>query len=94
MSEPRNALGARMLGPPHDDNRHSALPAAAAKARACAGQTWETTPDEAAGTPVAATEALGAATRSNGSQCPSAEEPGRERGSQPPRRLLRIDYRS
>ena len=62
MRDPWDALGARMPGPPPDDNRHSALPAAAAKARACAGQTWETTPDEAAGTPVAATEALGAAT--------------------------------
>ena len=61
MSDPWDALGARMLGPPHDDNRHSALPAAAAKARACAGQPWETTPDEAARTAVAATEALGAA---------------------------------
>ena len=77
MSEPWDGLGARMLGPPHDDNRHSALPAAAAKARACAGQTWETPSNEAVRTPVAATEALGAATRSNGSQCPGAQEPSR-----------------
>ena len=62
MTEPCNALGARMLGPPHDDNRHSALPAAAAKARACAATTWETPSNEAAGTPVDATEGLGAAT--------------------------------
>ena len=92
MTEPCNALGARMLGPPHDDNRHSALPAVAAKARACAGQTWETTPDEAAGTPVAATEALGAATRSNGSQCPGAQEPSRLSSGEPFRGLLCLHY--
>ena len=63
LGEPCNALGARMLGPPHDDNRHSALPAAAAKARACAGQKWETASNEAVRTPGAATEALGAALR-------------------------------
>ena len=62
MSDPWGALGARMLGPPHDDNRQQRSPSGRRKARACAGQTWETTPDEAARTPVAATEALGAAT--------------------------------
>ena len=92
MSEPWDALGARMLGPPHDDNRHSALPAAAAKARACAGQTWETASNEAAGTPVDATQALGAATRSNGSQCPSAQEPSSERRGEQSGRLLRVHY--
>ena len=78
MSEPWDALGARMLGPPHDDNRHSALPAAAAKARACAGQTWETPSNEAARTPVAATQ-QGQPVLSRDGLCPGAAKPRRER---------------
>ena len=37
MSDPWDALGARMLGPPHDDNRHSALPAAGGKSASLRG---------------------------------------------------------
>ena len=93
MSEPWDALGARMPGPPHDDNRHSALPAVAAKARACAGQACETPSNEAARTPVAATEALGAATSATHGSSPGAAEPRRLSSSKPPGRLLRVHHR-
>jgi hypothetical protein len=62
MSDPWDGLGAHMPGPPPDDNRQQRSPSGRIKARACAGQTCETPSNEAARTPVAATEALGAAT--------------------------------
>ena len=92
MSDPWDALGARMLGPPHDDNRHSALPRRRVEARACAGQTSETTPDEAARTPVDATQALGAATSARDGHGPGAPQPRRLSSSEPPGRLLRVHY--